>query len=47
MSFPDMLKIGLEAPYLLNMTLAISALNLSITKPDRRRFYRHHATQLQ
>lgn len=47
MSLPDMLKIGLEAPYLLNMTLATSALNLSITKQDRRDFYRHHATQLQ
>lgn len=47
MSFPDMLRIGLEAPYLLNLLLATSALNLSITKPDRRDFYRNHATQLQ
>ncbi|KAJ5381328.1 uncharacterized protein N7496_003756 [Penicillium cataractarum] len=47
MSFPDMLKTGLEAPYMLNMLLAISALNLSIVKPDRRDYYRHHATQLQ
>lgn len=46
-SLPDMLKIGLEAPYLLNMLLATSALNLSITKPDRRNYYRHHSTQLQ
>jgi hypothetical protein len=46
-SFPDMLKIGLEAPYLLNLLLATSALSLSITQPDRRDFYRHHATQLQ
>ncbi|KAF3395809.1 hypothetical protein F1880_007088 [Penicillium rolfsii] len=46
MSFPDMLKIGLEAPYLLNLLLATSALNLSIMKPERRDFYRHHATQL-
>ncbi|CEJ60490.1 Putative Sterol uptake control protein 2 [Penicillium brasilianum] len=46
-SFPDLLRIGLEAPYLLNMMLAISALNLSIVKPDRRDYYRHHATQLQ
>jgi hypothetical protein len=47
MSFPDMLKIGLDAPYLLNLVLATSALNLSITRPDRRDFYRNHATQLQ
>lgn len=47
LSFPDMLKIGLEAPYLLNMLLATSALNLSITTRGRRDFYRHHATQLQ
>lgn len=45
--FPDMLKTGLKAPYLLNMLLAISALNLSIMKPERRDYYRHHATQLQ
>lgn len=47
MSFSEMLQIGLEAPYLLNLLLATSALNLSITNPDRRNFYRHHATQLQ
>lgn len=47
MSLPDMLKTGLEAPYLLNMLLATSALNLSIIKPDCRNYYRHHATQLQ
>jgi hypothetical protein len=35
------------APYLVNELLAFSALHLSTTRPDRREYYRYHATQLQ
>jgi hypothetical protein len=35
------------APYLVNELLAFSALYLSTTRPDRREYYRYHATQLQ
>ncbi|KAJ5605491.1 hypothetical protein N7510_008272 [Penicillium lagena] len=46
-SFPDLLRGGMNAPYLMNALLAFSALHLSIVKPERRDFYRHHASQLQ
>ncbi|KAL3429203.1 hypothetical protein BDV09DRAFT_190321 [Aspergillus tetrazonus] len=34
-------------PYLVNGLLALSALHVSITQPDRQEYYRYHATQLQ
>ncbi|KAL4892303.1 hypothetical protein BDV59DRAFT_193817 [Aspergillus ambiguus] len=36
-----------KTPYLANELLAFSALNLSITRPDQREYYRYHAAQLQ
>ncbi|KAJ5360705.1 hypothetical protein N7517_009896 [Penicillium concentricum] len=46
-SFQDILRHGLSAPYLMNELLSLSALHLSITRPEQRTFYRHHSTQLQ
>lgn len=41
------IKHALTAPYLMNQLLALSALNLSILRPQQRDFYRDHATELQ
>ncbi|CAI7625579.1 unnamed protein product [Penicillium glandicola] len=46
-SFQDILRYGLNAPYLTNELLSLSALHLSIVRPGQRSFYRHHSTQLQ
>jgi hypothetical protein len=46
-SFQDIWRHGLNAPYLMNELLSLSALHLSITRPEKRTFYRHHSTQLQ
>lgn len=46
-SFYDILGYGLNAPYLMNELLSLSALHLSIIKPAKRGFYQHHSTQLQ
>lgn len=46
-SFYDILSYGLNAPYLMNELLSLSALHLSITRPAKRGFYQHHSTQLQ
>ncbi|KAK9859283.1 hypothetical protein MYU51_016473 [Penicillium brevicompactum] len=46
-SFPDILHHGLNAPYLMNELLSLSALHLSIVKPEKQKFYQHHSTQLQ
>lgn len=45
--FQDILQYGLNAPYLTNEILSLSALHLSIVRPGQRDFYRHHSTQLQ
>ncbi|KAJ5251474.1 hypothetical protein N7489_001884 [Penicillium chrysogenum] len=45
--FQDILRYGLNAPYLMNEVLSLSALHLSIVRPAQRDFYRHHSTQLQ
>lgn len=45
--FNDMLRYGLNAPYLMNELLSLSALHLSIVKPEKRSFYQHQSTQLQ
>ncbi|KAJ6185552.1 hypothetical protein N7519_006853 [Penicillium mononematosum] len=45
--FEDILRYGLNAPYLMNEVLSLSALHLSIVRPGQRDFYRHHSTQLQ
>jgi hypothetical protein len=45
--FQYILRYGLDAPYLMNELLSLSALHLSITKPAKRNFYEHHSTQLQ
>ncbi|KAI1503073.1 hypothetical protein F5X99DRAFT_376684 [Biscogniauxia marginata] len=42
-----MLKMSLEAPYLLHQVLAISARHLSVLRPSQSAFYLHQATQLQ
>ncbi|KAJ5512297.1 hypothetical protein N7463_001849 [Penicillium fimorum] len=46
-SFQNISRHGLSAPYLMNELLSLSALHLSITRPEQRTFYRHHSTQLQ
>ncbi|KAJ5106233.1 hypothetical protein N7456_002908 [Penicillium angulare] len=46
-SFVDISKHFLSAPYLMNMALALSALHLSITRPDQRQLYRHRASHMQ
>ncbi|KAJ5958265.1 uncharacterized protein N7479_005415 [Penicillium vulpinum] len=46
-SFQQILRYGLSAPYLMNELLSLSALHLSITRPEQRSLYRHHSTQLQ
>ncbi|KAJ5165413.1 uncharacterized protein N7500_007243 [Penicillium coprophilum] len=46
-SFQEIWRHGLDAPYLVNELLSLSALHLSITRIDQRPFYRHHSTQLQ
>ncbi|KAJ5947872.1 hypothetical protein N7466_000887 [Penicillium verhagenii] len=43
----DMTKCILSAPFLMNQVLALSAFHLSVVRPDRQEFYRHHAAQLQ
>ena len=45
--FHDILRYGLDAPYLMNELLSLSALHLSIIRPEKRNFYQHHSTQLQ
>ncbi|CAG8900166.1 unnamed protein product [Penicillium egyptiacum] len=45
--FQDILRYGLNAPYLMNEVLSLSALHLSIVRPGQREYYRHHSTQLQ
>ncbi|CAG7948309.1 unnamed protein product [Penicillium salamii] len=46
-SFQDFLCHGLAAPYLMNELLSLSALHLSIVRPEKRNYYQHHSTQLQ
>lgn len=46
-SFSEIMKHSLTAPYLINELLAIAALHLSTISARRRDFYRHHAIQLQ
>jgi hypothetical protein len=46
-SFQDILQYGVNAPYLVNELLSLSALNISIVRPEQRNLYRHHSTQLQ
>ncbi|CAG8406135.1 unnamed protein product [Penicillium salamii] len=46
-SFQDFLHHGLGAPYLMNELLSLSALHLSIIRPEKRNYYQHHSTQLQ
>jgi hypothetical protein len=42
------MTVGLKSPYLLNVILATSALNVSIKKkPEKKDFYRDRAIQLQ
>ncbi|KAH7001778.1 hypothetical protein B0J12DRAFT_692569 [Macrophomina phaseolina] len=43
----DDVDYSIITPYLVNELLAFSALHLSITRPDRREYYRYHAAQLQ
>jgi hypothetical protein len=45
--FNDILRHGLNAPYLMNELLSLSALHLSIIRPAKREFYQYHSTQLQ
>ncbi|RAL15398.1 Zn(II)2Cys6 transcription factor domain-containing protein [Aspergillus homomorphus CBS 101889] len=44
---PDLMRVGMLTPYLLNELLAISALHYSIVRPAERECYRRHAAQLQ
>jgi hypothetical protein len=46
-SFQDILQNCLGAPYLMNELLSLSALHLSIMRPEQRTFYRDHSTELQ
>jgi hypothetical protein len=46
-SFQDILQYCLGAPYLMNELLSLSALHLSIMRPEQRTFYRDHSTELQ
>jgi hypothetical protein len=43
----DLIKYALTAPYLMNQILALSALHLSIIRPENQQSYHHHAAQLQ
>jgi hypothetical protein len=43
----EMTKCALTAPYLMNQILALSALHLSIIRPEHQQSYHHHAAQLQ
>lgn len=45
--FHDILNYGIDAPYLMNELLSLSALHLSIIKPEKQKFYQDHSTQLQ
>ncbi|CAG8111578.1 unnamed protein product [Penicillium olsonii] len=46
-SFQDFMDYGINAPYLINELLSLSALHLSIIRPEKRNFYQQHSTQLQ
>ncbi|PYH77258.1 hypothetical protein BO82DRAFT_345197 [Aspergillus uvarum CBS 121591] len=44
---PDLMRVGMSTPYLINELLALSALHSSIVRPAERERYRRHAAQLQ
>jgi hypothetical protein len=46
-SFPDILRRCLSAPYLMNEALALSSLHICIIRPDQRQIYRHRASHMQ
>ncbi|KAJ5752141.1 transcriptional regulator family: Fungal Specific TF [Penicillium odoratum] len=46
-SFTEILKHCLSAPYLMDEALAISSLHLSITRPDQQQIYRYRASHMQ
>ncbi|KAJ5460805.1 uncharacterized protein N7458_002357 [Penicillium daleae] len=46
-SFPDILRRCLPAPYLMNEAFALSSLHISIIRPDQRQIYRRRASHMQ
>ncbi|KAI2936203.1 transcriptional regulator family: Fungal Specific TF [Aspergillus niger] len=44
---PDVMRIVVSTPYLINQVLALSALHLSVARPGNREWYRRHAAHLQ
>lgn len=46
-SATEMLGYILPAPFLANQILALAAFHLSIVRPGKHEFYKHHATRLQ
>ncbi|PYH45454.1 uncharacterized protein BP01DRAFT_318620 [Aspergillus saccharolyticus JOP 1030-1] len=44
---PEIMRVGMLTPYLLNELLSLSALHCSIVRPAERERYRRHAAQLQ
>ncbi|KAK1147601.1 hypothetical protein N8T08_000943 [Aspergillus melleus] len=46
-SATEMLNYILPAPFLMNQILALAAFHLSIVRPAKHGFYKHHATRLQ
>ena len=46
-SFPDILRHCLSAPYLMDEALALSSLHISIIRPDQQQIYRHRASHMQ
>ena len=46
-SFHDMFKEVLDAPYVMNEALALAAIHLSTLNPAQQTFYRHQAKELQ
>ncbi|KAE8157655.1 hypothetical protein BDV40DRAFT_292476 [Aspergillus tamarii] len=46
-STTEVMNYILPAPYLVNQILALAAFHLSIVRPVKHEFYKHHATRLQ
>lgn len=46
-SFHGILQFGIDAPFLMDELLSLSALHISIVRPNKRDFYRYQSTHLQ
>ncbi|GKZ18811.1 hypothetical protein AbraIFM66951_009514 [Aspergillus brasiliensis] len=44
---PDVMRIVVSTPYLINQMLGLSAIHLSVVRPENGKWYRRHAAQLQ